>query len=1021
MIELFVKRPAMTVMLVLIFVVLGVVSYLTLPIELVPKVSFPVVTVKAIYPGASPAEIETQIVKKVEDAVSEISEIKRIRSEAYDNFGYTMIEFNIEADANLKAVEVKDKVEAITNDLPLQAKKPEVSKYDPLVMPVLDLILTSQTMDERALYEYADKTLRNTLTVIEGVASVDIFGGRHRQINVKIDPQLTKKFFLAIDDVLTTIQNRNITVPGGSYDQGDQKIAVRTLGEFQTVDDLAKMKLVSKDGVTLMLSDIATVEDGFRKIESYSRFNQITSVGLSVKKLSDGNAVEVSRRIHERLASIRAALPSGTQLDVAFDSTKYIVDSTNSTVQNILYGIALTVLILLAFLGSVRSTLVSAIVIPTSIVSAFFLMDFSGCTINMITLLAIATALGTLIANALVIIESIDAHLKMGKSSVQAAIDGTREVTVAVLASAGTNLVVFTPIAFMKDIVGQFMRQMGLTVIYTTIFSILASFTLTPMLCALLMHRRDNVSTYKTPISRTFHRWLGHADRGLSFLISEYRIVFDWTFQHPKLTLLMTLLAFAAMVYPMRYLGSEFFPPADQDKIVVRLTLPPGTNVEHTLSIVKELEVILTPLPETKSILSYTGKDDPTKASITVNLLPLSTRKRTDAQIINALIPKAATIPDAEIAFSRGSNEEDVTGADVDIDVYGVDQAELIRLSNDIKAIMVKSGFFRSVESSFKGFREEIRFTPDEAKLTEAGVKYPDIAGIIRSSINGDDTNLFKERAEEYKINVELADAYKQSLSDIRQLDVMSKEGLIKIAELGTIASVQVPPSIMRRDKQRIIQLSGFLQKSTAGVVRRVLDKELTKVSLPPGYGYRHVGQAEFQADSEREISKAFILAVILTYMLLVALLNSFLQPLVIATTIATSFIGVFLILFFMDFSVNIASMMSMVMVVGIVVNNAILILDYTAQKMREGIPLREALWKGAEVKFRAVLMTSLAVVMGALPQLFDPDGGKAAMGAVIIGGLLASIVFTLLLIPLTFWYSERLKAWLLRKLPAGF
>lgn len=1014
MIAFFVRRPATTLMVVMVFIVLGVVSYLTLPIELTPKVNFPVVTVKTLYPGASPAEIETQILKKIEDAVSEISEIKRIQSQAYDNYGYTAIEFNVGSDANIKAIEVKDKVEAIVNTLPAEAKKPEVAKFDPLVTPVLDLILTSTALDSRALYAYADKTLRNTLTVVKGVASVDIFGGRHRQINVTVDPQLLKKYFLTIDDVLTAIRRRNITVPGGTYDEGDLKIAVRTTGEFESVADLANLTLVSKDGVTLRLSDIATVQDGYRKVESYSRFNRKDCVGLSIKKLSDGNAVEVSRAIHAKLPSLRRSLPPETQLAIGFDATTYIVESTNATVMNILYGIALTVLLLLLFLGNVRSTLVSALVIPTSIVSAFFLMDFSGCTINMITLLAIATALGTLIANALVIIESIDARLHKGEAATEAAINGTQDVALAVLASAGTNLVVFTPIAFMGDIVGQFMRQMGLTVVYATLFSILASFSLTPMLCALLMRRVSSISlTYTTSASRVFHRWLSSTNTLLAFLLSEYRIVFDWTFRHPKLTLLIAALALLGTAYPVRHLGSEFIPRTDQDRVAIHVTLPPGTNVERTLSVVQEIEDICTSLPETQNILSYTGTDDPTKATLTVALLPLASRKRTDSAIINELIARVAVIPDAEITFSRGGHEEDVGGGDVDINVYGVDQTELIRLSETVRTLMLKSGYFRSVESSFKGFRDELRFTPDEAKLIAAGIKYPDIAGIIRTSINGNDDNLFKEHAEEYKIHVELADAYKRSLSDIQRLDMMSKEGLIPISELGTLATVAVVPSVLRRDKQRVIKLSGFLQKSTSGVVRRLLDNELAKVIFPPGYGYRHVGLAEFQADSEREIRKAFILAVLLTYMLLVALLNSFLQPLVIATTIATSFIGVFLILFFMDLSVNIASMMSMVMVVGIVVNNAILILDQATQKRREGLPLRDALWQGAQLKFRAVFMTSLAVVMGALPQLLDSDPAKVAMGAVIIGGLLASIVFTLLLVPLLFWYSERISAWL--------
>ena len=441
MIELFVKRPAMTVMLVLVFVVLGIVSFFNLNVERYPKVSFPLVSIKAIYPGASPSEIESQIVKKIEDATAEISEIKKIQTTVFENFALIMIEFDITADVNIKAIEVKDKVEAIANELPSGAKKPEIAKFDPLVQPILDLVLTSSDSSEIDLYEYADKSLRNQLTTIEGVASVDLIGGRARQINIRLDRQLMKKYFISINEILESLTTKNLNIPGGAIEGDASTVNVRFVGEFETVQDISNLIVVSREGMNFKLSDIATVEDGARKIETISRYNSKNVVGLAIKKLSDGDAVTIAKKVKDTLGKIKKSLPSDMSLVIARDTTKSIISENNDTIVNIIIGLILTVIILFLFLGNIKTTIVASIVIPTSLISAFFLMDFSKFSINMLTLLAVATSLGTLIANALVVIENIMQHLDKDEDPVTAAVNGTKEVAVAVFASAGTNLV----------------------------------------------------------------------------------------------------------------------------------------------------------------------------------------------------------------------------------------------------------------------------------------------------------------------------------------------------------------------------------------------------------------------------------------------------------------------------------------------------------------------------------------------------------------------------------------------------
>jgi HAE1 family hydrophobic/amphiphilic exporter-1 len=987
-------------MFVLVFVVMGIVSFFDLIIEETPKMDFPMVTVTAFYNGASPAEIETQIIKKLEDAIAEISQIESMDSYCYENYGMILIEFDMSADVNLKAIEVKDKIEPVSNELPRDADKPVVSKFDPTVEPIVDLILSGKGIDTLDLFEYADKKLRNQITVIEGVASVDIYGGKERQINVKLDNQLMNKYFTSINDIVNTVSDRNVNVPGGYIEGGTVRENVRFLGEFNSISDIADLRFVSREGKTLKISDVGTVEDSHKKIETYTKYNGEEVVGLSVRKLSDGDAVNIVREIRKVLKKIEKNLPSGVKLTIAYDSTQRLIKDTENTQVNIIIGILLTVIILFLFLENLRVTFIAAVVIPTSLISAFFPMQFSGFTINFITLLAIATSLGTLIANALVVIESVDQELRKGKSPHDAAVDGTQGAMMAVLAAAGTNLVVFTPISIMGGIVGQFMRSFGLTVIYATIFSILASFTLTPMMCGLLLRQRDG--SRESGNGSMLRKIFLFPQRLQKWALDEYGIIFRKTIRHPIVTVLISIAIFISVGYPLRYIGSEFMPASDQDVIGVNIELPQGAVLERTLSVVEDMEEVISGIPEVRDYLSYAGIDGAENGSMIIMLTPSEERERSDADIINEIIPHAAKIPGASITLTRGGDQGGF-GGDISINLAGTNYDRMIEISGRMMDIMMNTGYFRSVESSYKSPKEEIRFIPDDVRMIEAGASNGQVGDAISFAVKGHDRNLYKEESEEYAINFELADEYKESIEDISNVSVMTKDGLLSVAQLGKIVKTKGYSAIRRRDKSRIIQINGWLSKSTAGQVEQVLNEKFKQIDFPENYRYDYVGMQEIMAETAQEISKAFILAVIFTYMLLVAIMNSFKYPFVILTTVLTSFVGVFLIMFFMEFPINIGAMMAMVMIVGLVVNNAILMLDYTLHRMGRGDDVKDALWKGASVKFRAILMTSLAIVFGALPQIFDKFVGKASLGAVVVGGMLASIFFTFFLVPVIF------------------
>ncbi|HQP10837.1 MAG TPA: efflux RND transporter permease subunit, partial [Candidatus Omnitrophota bacterium] len=400
MIEFFVRRPVTTIMFVSVFIVLGIISFFNLRVEEMPQIDFPIVTITATYPGATPLEIETLVVNKIEDTVAELADIKQVRSQSYDNFGYVFVEFLMSADVNIKFIEVKDKVEAILNDLPSDLEKPVVAKFDPLMVPVINLVLSSERLDGRDLYEFADKKLKDRFSSIEGVANVDVYGGKKRQINVILDPMLMKQRYITIRDVINSIAAKNKNIPGGLLEKGNTSMSLRFLGEFNNPQEIAEMTVISRDGWSFPLSEIARVEDSFKKVETMARFNGKEVVGLSLNKVSDGNAIDIVKQVRRRMDEFRSLLPEGVNLEIATDTTDFIVAETNDTYLNILTGILLTVVILYLFTGRASLTAITSIAIPTSIISTLFLVNISGFTINMMTLLGIATVLGTLISNA---------------------------------------------------------------------------------------------------------------------------------------------------------------------------------------------------------------------------------------------------------------------------------------------------------------------------------------------------------------------------------------------------------------------------------------------------------------------------------------------------------------------------------------------------------------------------------------------------------------------------------------------
>lgn len=1003
MLKFFVRRPVTTLMFVLFWVVLGLVSFPKMNIERTPAIDFPIVTSTFIYPGAAPAEMESQILKRAEDAISEVAELKSLTSYGYENSGMVLAEFHLGVNVNDKASEIKTKLDALLSEFPDDMEQPVVEKLNPLQEAVVDIVL--QGADSRDLEEYVDNILSNKITGLSGVASVSVFGGTERAVRIAMNPDLMAARGVTVMDVVAALGNRNLNVPGGKIESGTNSSNVRFVGEFASVAEIENLRLTTVEGYNFKLSDIATVTDAAREIETGARYNGQNVVIASVVKASDGNAIKISEQLRKRMPEYQADLKSrfpNAEMQIVFDSSTSVSEDTDDTINSIVLGVILTVLVLLAFTRNWRSTVIAGVVIPASLLAGFFFMEGSGFTVNAMTLLAYSTALGTLVSNAIILIESALQEMHNGKSPEDAAIDGTKKVAVSVLAGVGTNVVVFLPLAFMSGIAGLFMNQFGMTVVYLTVLSLLFSFTLTPMMIAKFLRLTgDNKQAKKSQPKKAANTSEN----------SGIRKWYDFQHKHPGKVLLLAIAILFGSSMLMKFVGNEFSPSTDADEITITARAPMGATYEKSESIAAQIEQRLEKFDEVKSLSVKIGERGLQNISVKVELVDASERSLSDKELAQAMLPEISDIPDAEVQIRAGQSSSAGVSSDLVLNVYGPDDtkreayaAQIIDMVNQIPEV-------QSAVRAQQIPANEFRFVPDEEKMNFWGVQNSYAGTTLRTALFGNDTYKYKEGGEEYPIILEFDDAFKTAAL-FENVYVNSQKGMVPLSELGRVESTAATPDIRRKSKNRLTEVDINIGKSTMGPVQAKIQSSLNKIDWEDGYRAEFGGMSEIQGDTTSEIGTAFLLATILTFMLLAAILNSLAHPFTIATSIITSFAGVFVLMFLSGATMNIGAMLAFVMLVGLVVNNNILVLEPTINRVASGEKAYNALWTELMDKKNMVLMTSIAVMAGMVPQLWSGDGMKVAMGAVMIGGMLASLIFTFTLTPALFFLMEKLRNW---------
>ena len=1025
--KLSVRKSVLATMLLMAFVVIGIFSYMRLTIDLMPPIEFPYVSVVTVYPGAGPEEIESLVSKPIEDAISSISGLKNTWSYSQEGVSVVLAEFTLETKVDFAAMDIKEKVDAIRATLPQDVEAPTVSKFDIGAIPIMNLAISSQRPIQET-YEIADKKIKRELSKVSGLAQISVLGGRKREITVSVSKDKLKGYDLSIIDVIAAIAAENLNIPGGHITEASREYGVRVAGEFSTVDEIRNVRIQRVDASPIRLSEVANVQDSFAEVRELARYNRAETVGMTLQKRSDANTVKVAAEVKKTLERLKSVLPPDVKIEIARDRSTFIKDMVADLNGNMITGIILTALVLFLFLHGWEGIVIAGVAMPVSIVSTYTLIYFAGYTINVMSLMGLALCVGILVANALVVMENIYRYLHLGKSPREAAEEGTSEIALAVLASTLTNIVVFVPIAFMSGIIGQFFKQFGITVTFATFVSLLVSFTVTPMLASKILkpHSADKkvawhsslplIGKFLELLDKFFEKWDAFYERAAV----GYRRGLEWALDHRWRVVGICFGLFAISLALVPLIGAEFFQNSDQGMITVTVEMPTGSNLWQTQRAIESVEQIVSSVPETESYFSSVGTTESefggggsgvNVGDVLIVLVDKGKRNRSDKEIAGALRTMLAEIPSAKITVASMATMGGGGEKDIQIEVTGDEVPVLVSLANKVSAIAQETPGTVDVDTDWRIGKPEMRLTPSREKAADYGVSTAQLANLTRTFITGTVASKYREKDEEYDIRVKLDESDRDNVEKIGSLLVRANGQTVPVAELATITHDEGPTQIVRKNRQRMVTVTANISRGTLGGLISQLRKKTDTLSIPQGYRVYYGGMAEVMAESFSSLFQALILSIILTYMLLAAMLESYVHPFTIMLTVPLGAVGVLLSLFFTGRTISIFSLMALIMLVGIVVNNAILLLDYTGVLRKKGYGMREAILEACPTRLRPIVMSNLAAAAAMIPLALGLGAGaefRQPMAIVSIGGLLVSTVFTLFLIPTVYSLLDR-------------
>ncbi len=1007
--DLSVKKPVVATMITLALVFFGIIGYQRVGIDLYPQVDFPMVTITTTLFGAAPEVMDTDVTDPIEEQVNTIEGVKHISSTSGYGFSQIVVEFELYRDIDSAVQDVRAKVDVAKRRLPTDIDPPIIDKLDINARPILWLALTGSQPSQK-LGILADEVVKPQLESIKGVGSIMLGGYAKREIRIWLDGKRLEAHRLTSADVSRALATKNIELPGGIVESVDREFTVRSLGELRSIDEFNNLIITYQNGAPIRLRDLGWAEDGTEPLRSIARFNRIPAVGLGVIPRSGANVVEVARGVKKKLGDIKKTLPQGVEIQISTDVSKFIEEAIGDVGYDVMFGGLLAAAIMFIFLLSLRSTMITAISIPTSLIASFGIMYYLGFTRNYMTMLALSMMVGVVVDNTIIVLENVYRHMEEGATPMTAAREGSGEIAFAAMAGTFAIAAVFIPVAFMGGMIGRFFYQFGVTVAASVIASLLIALILIPMLCSrfLRVERRDG----------KVHQFF---DRSYSRLEDRYRRALAFSLRHRGLVVSVAILIFLGSLIILLNLKREFVPKSDEGRFIARIETPTGSTIHYTDERLRRVEELVLSLPETDSVFSAVGigeRKEVNKGFVVVNLKDRKERRRSQQEIMGEMRRRLKGIPGFKAYV------EDVSpvatggrrGAPLQLDIKGPDMFKLERVSNQIVEEMMRSPGVIDVSSDLELTKPEVRVLIDRNRAADVGVDIREISATIQQLIGGQEVSKFKdvERAKRYDVRMRLIRDQRMNPQNISEIAIRTpKGGLIKLAQVVRVEEGIGPNLINRKDRQRsaTIYADTTKEKSLGEAIAEI--EALAQRLLPAGYSYGFTGQAEAFKESFQYLLVGLLQAIVIIYMVLAMQFNSFLHPFTIMLALPLSTVGAFGALYLTGDTISIVSMIGMITLAALVVKNSIILVDYTNLLREKGMERNEAVLKAAPIRLRPILMTAVTTMLGVLPVALGYSAGgevRAGMGRATFGGMFASTLLTLFVVPVAYTLVDDLR-----------
>ncbi|GET23167.1 efflux RND transporter permease subunit [Prolixibacter denitrificans] len=1007
-----VKRPITTLMIFMAIIVMGIYSVVHLPVDLYPEIEFPAITVMTTYPGASASDIETNVSKVIEDGMNSVDRLKDISSVSYENLSVVTLEFQYETNLDEASNNIRDALDLIEKQLPDGCEKPVIFKFNSSMMPVLFYAVNAKE-SYPGLEKILDEKIINPLNRVDGIGSVGLAGQPNRVIYVNVDPSRLDAYHMTIGQIGNVIRAENQNTPSGNVKMGKMDYQLRVEGEFTDSRQLNNIIVGTSDGHPVYLRDVATVKDTLKDTGLHERINGQRGLRMFVMKQSGANTVKVAREVKKHLAELEKTLPPDVKIETIFDSSDFIKDSVSNLSQTLMFALLFVVLVVLAFLGRWRATFIVALTIPISLIVAFIYLYISGNSINVISLSSLSIAIGMVVDDAIVVLENISTHIERKSSPREASIYATNEVWLSVIVTTLVIVAVFFPLTLVSGMTGVMFRQLGWIVTITVVTSTVAAITLTPMLSSKLLKlqpKKEKPSRFS--YDNTFLRALNALDRG-------YEKAIKWSLHHKKVILLGALAIFLSSMYLAKNLGTDFMPQTDESRIQLKIELQSGTRVEVTDKVAREVEgIVHQKAPEVKLISTSTGSDDSggfismfsqTGSNIINMMMALdkpSQRHRSVWEVAAALRKQLDEIPEVEnysFTFTSGMEASNT----VDVYIYGYDFNTTSHLANVIASGIKEIKGASDVQISRDKEKPELKVVLDRDKLALHGLSTASVSAMIRNRVEGLTATEYREQGDEYDVIVRYSPKYRSSITDLENISIMTPAGkYIKLKEIGKVEEYWSPPNIEHRQRERVVKVSVTPYKTSLGQLAGQIQQKIDKLDVPTGVMIDVGGAYEDQQESFTDLGLLLLLSLVLVFLVMASQFESFKMPFIIMFSIPFSFAGVVLALLITGTDLNLVAALGAVLLVGIVVKNAIVLVDYTNLMRDRDMELYDAIRVAGKSRLRPVLMTALTTILGMLPMAIS--GGEGAeiwrpMGISVIGGLVFSTFITMIIVPVLY------------------